>query len=170
MSAKARDQRPRSILDAVLGEPRIQEGAAPLGSRRRHVLHHRRWAPRARRHLRAVVRQRRPLPAEDRRSGPQAGWRARFRRHLPDGPSASLRMRLAACQCRPARLQPRVLHQLRLGVGRDRAQDRARLSPRQRQRVENAPDRPRARLSRRQFRWHLGRRHRQQPQMVRHAC
>ena len=54
--------------------------------------------------------------------------------------------------------------------GRDRAQDRARLSPRQRQRVENAPDRPRARLSRRQFRRHLGRRHRQQPQMVRHAC
>ena len=36
-----------------------------------------------------------------------------------------------ARQCRAARLRPRVLHQLRLGVGRDRAQDRARLSPRE---------------------------------------
>ena len=32
------------------------------------------------------------------------------------------------------------------------------------------PDRPRARLSRRQFRRHLGRRHRRQPQDVRHAA
>ena len=54
--------------------------------------------------------------------------------------------------------------------GRDRAQDRARLSPGERQRLEDAADRPRARLSRRQFRRHLCRRHRQQPQMVRHAC
>ena len=34
----------------------------------------------------------------------------------------------------------------------------------------HAPDRPRARLSRRRLRRHLGRRHRQQPQAVRHAA
>ena len=87
MSAKARDQRSRSILDAVHGEPAVQEGAAPVRPRRAHALHHGRWTPGARRHVRAVVRQCRPLPAEDRRGDPQAGRRARFRRHLPDGPS-----------------------------------------------------------------------------------
>ena len=34
----------------------------------------------------------------------------------------------------------------------------------------HAPDRPRARLSRRRLRRHLGRRHRQQPQVVRRRC
>ncbi len=53
---------------------------------------------------------------------------------LPDGPSARLRMRLEARQYRPARLRPCVLHQLRLGVGRNRAENCARLSPGQRQR------------------------------------
>ena len=37
------------------------------------------------------------------------------------------------------------------------------------QRIEDAPHRPRARLSRRQLRRHLGRRHRRQPQAVRRA-
>ena len=86
------------------------------------------------------------------------------------GHPQGLRMRLEARQHRPAGLRPRVLHQLGLRVGRDRAQDRARLSPGEGQRFEDPPDRPRARLSRRQFRRHLGRRHRQQPQMVRHAA
>ena len=36
--------------------------------------------------------------------------------------------------------------------------------------VAHAPDRPRARLSRRRLRRHRGRRHRQQPQAVRHAA
>ena len=41
--------------------------------RGRHALHHAGRAPRARRHIGAVVRQRRSLPAEDRRSDPPAG-------------------------------------------------------------------------------------------------
>ena len=45
---------------------------------------------------------------------------------------SAFELRLAAGQRRAAGLRPRVLHQLRLGVGRDRAQDRARLSPRPR--------------------------------------
>ena len=47
------------------------------------------------------------------------------------------------------------------------AQDRARLSPRQRPGHAHALRRPRARLSRRRLRRHLRRRHGQQPQMVR---
>jgi beta-alanine--pyruvate transaminase len=66
--------------------------------------------------------------------------------------------------------QPRPLHQLRLRIGRDRAQGRARLSAREGRGQPLPPDRPRARLSRRQFRRHLGRRHRHQPQDVRHAA
>ena len=65
---------------------------------------------------------------------------------------------------------PCLLHQFRLGIGRDRAEDRARLSPREGRGLAHPPDRPRARLSRRQFRRHLGRRHRHQPQDVRHAA
>ena len=56
--------------------------------------------------------------------------------------------------------RPRLLLQFGLGGGRHRAEDRARLSQRARQRRAHAPDRPRARLSRRRLRRHLGRRHR----------
>ena len=54
--------------------------------------------------------------------------------------------------------------QLRFRIGRYRAEDRARLSPRARRRPAHPPDRPRARLSRRRLRRHFGRRHRRQPQ------
>jgi beta-alanine--pyruvate transaminase len=50
---------------------------------------------------------------------------------------------------------------LKIALAYQRARARARALP---------PDRPRARLSRRQLRRHLGRRHRQQPQDVRHAA
>ena len=60
--------------------------------------------------------------------------------------------------------------QFRLGGGRHRAQDRARLSQRPRRGRAHAADRARARLSRRRLRRHLGRRHRQQPQALRHAA
>ena len=66
--------------------------------------------------------------------------------------------------------QPRPLHQFRLGIGRDGAEGGAGLSPGEGRRQPLPPDRPRARLSRRQFRRHLGRRHRHQPQDVRHAA
>src|SRR5437764_12856929 len=65
--------RPRALrlLDAVHGKPAIQEGAAATRACRGHVLLDAGRAPTARRLRRAVVRQRRPLPAEDRR-GDQA--------------------------------------------------------------------------------------------------
>ena len=63
---------------------------------------------------------------------------------------------------RAERLLARVLHQLGLRVGRHRAQDRARLPPRARRRPALPPDRPRARLPRRQLRRHGGRRHHRQ--------
>ncbi len=65
------------------------------------------------------------------------------------------------------RSRPRVLHQLRLRIGRHRAQDRDRLSSRPRRGRAHPPDRPRARLSRRRLRRHLGRRHLGQPQVLR---
>ena len=72
-------------------------------------------------------------------------------------------------RARPRRSRSRVLLQFRLGGGRHRAQDRAGLSQRARQRRARAADRPRARLSRRRLRRHRGRRHRRQPQDVRRA-
>ena len=68
----------------------------------------------------------------------------------------------------PAGPRQGVLHQLGLGGGRHRAEDGDRLPPRARRRPAHAPDRPRARLPRRQLRRHLGRRHRRQPQDLRH--
>ena len=124
----------------------------------------------ARRHGRPVVRQCRPLPPEDHRGDPAAGGRARLRAGLPDGPPDRLRIRQPAGRHRARRAGPCVLHQFRFGIGRHGAEDRARLSPREGQRLALPADRPRARLSRRQFRRHLGRRHRHQPQDVRHAA
>ena len=55
-------------------------------------------------------------------------------------------------------------------VGRYGAQDRDRLAPRPRRGCAHAPDRARARLPRRRLRRHLGRRHGQQPQVLRPAA
>ena len=73
-------------------------------------------------------------------------------------------------QLTPAGHRPRLLHQLRLRGRRDRAQNRARLSTRAGRGRPLPADRARAGLSRRQFRRHLGRRHRLEPQDVRHAA
>ena len=89
---------------------------------------------------------------------------------LPDGPSGRFRTRQPAGRHRAGGHGARLLHEFRLRIGRHRAEDGDRLSPRQGRRRAHAPDRPRARLSRRQFRRHLGRRHRHQPQDVRHAA
>ena len=94
-------------------------------------------------------------------------WTSRRRSRWATRPRSSSPTRLVAP--RP-RARPRLLHELRLGVGRYRAQDRARLSPGARRRHAHALHRPRARLSRRRLRRHLGRRHGQQPQVVRHAA
>ena len=101
----------------------------------------------------------------------RAGGRARLSRR----PSSSrhpqgVRAREPRRRARARRSRPRVLLQFGLGGGRHRAQDRARLPPRARRGRAHAPDRARARLSRRRLRRHLGRRHRQQPQVLRHAA
>ena len=70
----------------------------------------------------------------------------------------------------PDRARPRVLHQLRLGERRHRAQDRARLSSGARRSRAGAADRARARLSRRRLRRHVGGRHRAEPAPVRCAA
>ena len=66
--------------------------------------------------------------------------------------------------------RPCLLHQLRLRIRRDGAEDRARLSAREGGGRPHPADRPRARLSRRQFRRRLGRRHGRQQKTVRHAA
>jgi hypothetical protein len=98
----------------------------------------------------------------------QAG-ETRLRAGLPARPSESLRARKSAGRYRARGHEPRSLHQLRVGVGRYRLEGRSRLPPRQGQWLALPAHRPRTRLSRRQLRRHLGRRHRRQPQDVRHA-
>ena len=104
-----------------------------------------------------------------RRSRKQAAD-AGLRAAVPVRHSAGLRARQPHRRSGARRPRPRVLLQFRLGSGRHRAQDRAGLSPDQRPGQPHPPDRPRARLSRRRLRRHLGRRHRQQPQDVRLAA
>ena len=107
-----------------------------------------------------------PIVAGD----PAAGGRARLRAGVPVRASEIVRAGEPHRGARAGRPRPRVLLQFGLGSGRHRAEDRARLQQRPRRGLARAPDRPRARLSRRRLRRHLGRRHRGEPQDVRHAA
>ena len=78
----------------------------------------------------------------------RADRRDGLRAAVPDGSPGRLRTRERDRALAARRSRPRVLHQLGLGVGRHRAQDRARLPPRARRGDAHPPDRPRARLSR----------------------
>ena len=140
-----------------------------VGAKDMH-LHHRRRPPGAGRHRGPVVLQCRPLPPEDHRGDPAAGGGTGLCAGLPDGPSEGVRAGQPARRHRAGGDRACLLHQFRLGIGRDRAEDRDRLSPRPRRGRAHPADRARARLSRGQFRRHLGRRHRQQPQGLRHAA
>ena len=84
--------------------------------------------------------------------------------------AAGLPARLAPRGAGAGRSRSRLLHQFGLGGLRHGAQDRHRLSQHARAGVAPAPDRARARLSRRRLRRHLGRRHGQQPQVLRLAA
>ena len=91
----------------------------------------------------------------------RAGRRTGLRAAVPDGATRKafeLAERLVAADA--ARAEQGLLHQLGLRSRRDRAEDGDRLPPRPRRRHAHPPDRPRARLPRRQLRRHLGRRHR----------
>jgi beta-alanine--pyruvate transaminase len=70
-------------------------------------------------------------------------------------------------QITPAGPGPDLLHRLGLGVGRHRPEDRPGLPPGARQGDQDPADRPRARLSRRRLRRHLGGRHPQEPDVFR---
>jgi hypothetical protein len=107
---------------------------------------------------------------EDREGDPGAGGGAGLRASLPDGPPQGVLAGQRAGRSGARGPRPCDVRQFRLGGGRDRAQDRHRLSPREGRRVALPADRARARLSRREFRRDLGGRHRLQPQDVRHAA
>lgn len=87
----------------------------------------------------------------------------------PDGTPARLRVRGAADCGYARRPRPHVLHQLRIGVRRHRAQDRFRLSPAPRRGHAPLADRPRARPIRCRLRRHAGRRDRPDPPGLRHG-
>ena len=94
----------------------------------------------------------------------------RLRADVPDGPSERLRTRERLVDFTGNKFSQVFYHELRIRGGRHRAEDGARVSPRPRRRHAHAADRPRARLSRRRLRRHLGRRHGEQPQVVRLAA
>lgn len=158
--------RPVRVLDAVYREPSVQGRAAPARIGEGDVLHIGRRPTHSRRHRRALVRERRPLPRRDRRGDRRAGGRDGFRADVPDGAPEGVRGRDAHRASYAGQSEARVLHELRLRSGRYRAEDRARVSPRARRSAAHALHRPRARLSRRRLRRHLGRRHRAEPQGV----
>jgi hypothetical protein len=107
---------------------------------------------------------------EDRRGDPPPGRRDGLRPQLQHGPSGGLRLRQPHRPDHPAGPGPHLLHRLGLGVGRHRPEDRPGLSPGPRQGDQDPADRPRARLSRRRLRRHLGGRHPQEPDVFRLAA
>ena len=119
-----------AVLAADDAEPAIQGEAAHLRRRRRHALRHRRRPADSRWHGGAVVRERGTRTAADRRGDSGASRKTRLRLLVPDESSGGLRARAAHHRDRARRARPCLLHQFRLGIGRHRAQDRARLSPR----------------------------------------
>ncbi len=112
-----------------------------------------------------------PRAARDHRGDPEAGRGDGLRADLPDGPPDRLPGRRQGRRADPGRARPHLLHQLRVGGGRHRAEDRARLPQGARRGAARAAGRARARLPRRRLRRHVGRRDRRQPQAVRrHAA
>ena len=113
----------------------------------------------------------RPWPPEDHRGGQRAGRRAGLRAGLPDGPSRSP----SSSPTQLTELLPgdfdhvfftnsgseAVDTALKIALAYHRARGQGHA---------HAADRARARLSRRRLRRHLGRRHRQQPQVLRRAA
>ena len=159
--------RPRALLDALYEQPRVQAFAAHDRFGRRHVLHHGRRQESARRPGDAVVRQRRPLPAENRRGDTQAGGHPRFFLLVLARPSAAVRSRAPRRRTRARGHGAGVLRQFGLRGGGHGAENRARLPSTERRGHAHALHRPRARLSRRQLRRHFGGRGARQPQGLR---
>ena len=168
--ARRSSQRSRRVLDAVHAQSRVQEAAAADFAFQGHALLHARRARDSRRDGGALVLQRRAQPPLDRRGDPAPGGRTRFLPQLPVRPSPGVSTVLASGRAGAGRSRPRVLRQLRFGGRRHGPQDRHRLSQRAQKRLAPALDRARARLSRRRLRRHFGRRHGQQPEVLRLAA
>ena len=140
-------------------------------ARQGHVLHDLRRPPGARRHGRPVVRQRRPLPA--RRSSRRSP--SRRPRWTTRRPSRWATPRRSSWPIALVGIAPEGLnHVFYTNSGSESVETALKIALAY-HRVKGdgsalPADRPRARLSRRQFRRHLGRRHRHQPQDVRHAA
>ena len=146
------------------GNRQFKANPRMIVGRRGRVLHRRRRQEDLRRALGPVVLRPRPRPPRDRRGGRQDGRDARLLARVPVRPSALVRAREQDQGAHARRSRLRVLHRLGLRVRRHVAQDGARVLAREGPGHQDAPDRPREGLSRRQLRRHLGRRHRRQPQ------
>ena len=162
----------RSLLDAVHRQPAVQGQAAPVRRRQGHALHHPSTAARC---STAPPASGACNAGHGRKKIVRGGRATRSRRWITRPPSrwaipSAFELASRLDHAAAGRSRPCVLHQLRLRGGRHRAEDRARLSPRARPGHAHAPDRARARLSRRRLRRHLGRRHRHQPQVLRPAA
>ena len=156
---RQRPERPRRALDAVYRQPRLQEGAAASRRRQGHALPHRRRPQDHRRRVGHVVHQCRSWPHPDFGGNRQAGRGAGLCAPVPVRHSTGFRTCKPHRRSRTRRARSRVLLQFRIGGRGYRAQDRAGLSPDQRSGHPHPADRPRARLSWRRLRRHLGRRH-----------
>ena len=142
-----------------------------LVARRGHVLLDRRRPEDPRRHRRPLVRQCRPRPRpRSPTRSPSRSGRSTTRRAFQMGHPNVFELAARLVTYMPQGLD----HVFFTNSGSESvetgAEDRARLPARPRRGRALPPDRPRARLSRRQFRRHLGRRHRQQPQACSARC
>ena len=162
-----RHQFARSALDALHRQPRLQGGAAARHPVRGDVPLEPERRPADRRFLRALQRGGRPRTARDRRRGPRPDAAERLFGALPARPAHVLRAGGEAGAAASRRLQPRLLHQLGLGVRRHRAQDRHGLSSRARRRAAAALRVARAGLSRGQHRRHVAGRDGAEPRDLR---
>ena len=167
----ARRQQSRSLFDAVHGEPAVQGESAPARQGQGHALLDA-GRPQGASTARPACGASMPATAarRSRRRSPQQLDEMDYAPSFQMGhPKAfELAARLAAML--PGDLDHVFFSNSGSEAVDTRAEDRARLSPRQRPGHAHPLHRPRARLSRRRLRRHLGRRHGQQPQVVRRAC
>ena len=141
---------------------------APDRRRRGHALHDAGRAPDHRRHRGPVVLSTPATPARGSSRRSAAGGRARLRAQPSSGATPRRSSwRRAWPRLLPGDLDHAFFTNSGSEVGRHRAQDRAGLPARDRPGHAHPPDRPRARLPRRRLRRHLGRRHGQEPDVLR---
>ena len=163
----AHPQRSRSPLDALHREPAVQVKAPHPGQGQRHALLDAGGTPDPRCALPDCGASTRAMAA--RRSPQAVAAQLETMDYAPPfqmGHPAAFALANAVVKICARRPGPCVLHQLRLRVGRHRAQNRARLSSGSGRGHSHEAHRPRARLSRCWFRRHFRRWHLAEPQDV----